>query len=581
MERRLVAIMMTDIVGYSRLMGLDEEGTVSRQKAHRDEVFDPKITQHGGRIVKSTGDGLLVEFSSVVDAVNCAIEAQRELAGCDSEVPTEKQVHYRIGINLGDIIIDGDDILGDGVNIAARLESLAEPGGICVSGNVHEQVKKRINVGFQDLGEQKLKNITDPTRAYKILMNYRKPKFSDAAGGGHLALPDKPSIAVLPFENLSGDPEQEYFADGMTEDIIAGLSKFHWLFVIARNSSFAYKGKSPDVRDVARDLGVRYVLEGSVRRGGTRLRITAQLIDAETGTHIWAERYDRELTDIFVVQDEVTAAIVANIAPEIGQSEIERMKRRPPENLDAWALFQQGMALYPSGAATDFQAAIALFDRARGLDTGFVEALVMAGHMRTRYASFFKPNNLDVLLEEAYELLQTAMRLDPRDATCHMALGRWHVIKGEAEIGVEYCQEALSLNPNSVLACFELGIALNNAGRYEESLEYYDTARRLSPRDLHAAALSTGPSMSLFMLGRYEEAAAGAARVSRSPNPRFWADAILVAALIRLGRHEEAADAKAVLLNRKPDFSIQDLASQTWSSREQFLSALREAGLPD
>jgi adenylate cyclase len=396
-----------------------------------------------------------------------------------------------------------------------------------------------------------------------------------------LALPDKPSIAVLPFENMSGDPEQEYFADGMAEDIITGLSKFHWLFVIARNSSFAYKDKSPDVREVARDLGVRYVVEGSVRRGGARIRITAQLIDAETGSHIWAERYDRELADIFAVQDEVTAAIVATIAPEIGQSEIERMKRRPPESLDAWALFQQGMALYPSGAPKDFQAAIALFDKARKLDPGFVEALVMAGHMRTRYANFFDTDDHDTLLDEAQDLLQTAMRLNPGDATCHMAMGRWHVVKDEPQIGMEYCREAVALNPNSVLAHFELGIALNSAGRYEEALAHYDTARRLSPRDLHAAALSTGPSFALFMLGRFEEAAANAARVSRGPNPRYWADALLVAALIRLGRKAEAEAAKAVLLERKPDFTIREFVPAQGSRRTEILLALREAGLPE
>jgi TolB-like protein/Tfp pilus assembly protein PilF len=395
--------------------------------------------------------------------------------------------------------------------------------------------------------------------------------------------PDRPSIAVLPFDNLSADPEQEYLADGMAEDIIAGISKFHWLFVIARNSSFAYKGKSPDVRDVARDLGVRYVLEGSVRRGGTRIRIAAQLVDAESGSHIWAERYDRELTEIFAVQDEVTAAIVATIAPEIGQSEIERAKRRPPESLDAWALFQQGMALYPSGASKDFQTAIALFDRARYLDPGFVEALVMAGHMRTRFVNFFGMDDRDRLLAEARDLLQEAMRIDPSNATCHMAMGRWYVAQNDSEAGLEHCREAVALNPNSVLAHFELGIALNAAARYEEALSHYDTARRLSPRDLHAAALSTGPTFALFMLGRFEEAATNAARVSRSPNPRYWADALLVAALTKLDRRTEAEAAKEVLLTRRPDFTIREfkLAPSSILRSDEIISALREAGLPE
>jgi adenylate cyclase len=582
MERRLAAILLTDMVGYSRLIGLDEEGTITRQKAHREEIIDPKISTHGGRIVKTTGDGVLVEFPSVVDAVKCAVEVQKEMARREIDVPEDRRIQYRIGINLGDIVIDGDDILGDGVNVAARLEALAKLGGVCISGTVYEHLAGKTDIVFEDAGEQTVKNIPRPVRVWHWQTD------TVARDSNSISepppLPDKPSIAVLPFDNMSGDPEQEYFADGMSEDIITGLSKFRWLFVIARNSSFAYKGKSPDVRVVARDLGVRYVLERSVRRGAARLRITAQLIDAETGSHIWAERYERELADIFAVQDEVTAAIVATIAPEIGQSEIERMKRRAPESLDAWALFQQGLALYPSGAAKDYRAAIALFDKAHKLDPGFVEALVMAGHMRTRYANLFDMDNRETLLEEARELLQTAMRLDPGDATCRMAMGRWYVIAGEPEIGAEYCREAVTLNPNSVLAHFELGIALNAADRYEEALVHFDTARRLSPRDLHAAALSTGPTFALFMLGRFEEAAATAARVSRSPNPRYWADALLVAALLRLGREAEAGAAKEVLLERKPDFTIGEFQSTQRgfeSISKQLGSALRDAGLPE
>jgi adenylate cyclase len=517
-----------------------------------------------------------------VGAVKCAVEVQKEMARRETDVPDDRRIQYRIGINLGDIVIDGDDILGDGVNVAARLEALAKLGGVCISGTVYEHLAGKTDIVFEDAGEQTAKNIPRPVRVWHWQTD------TVARDSNSISepppLPDKPSIAVLPFDNMSGDPEQEYFADGMSEDIITGLSKFRWLFVIARNSSFAYKGKSPDVRDVARDLGVRYVLEGSVRRGAARLRITAQLIDAETGSHIWAERYERELADIFAVQDEVTAAIVATIAPEIGQSEIERMKRRAPESLDAWALFQQGLALYPSGAAKDYRAAIALFDKAHKLDRGFVEALVMAGHMRTRYANFFDMDNRETLLKEARELLQTAMRLDPGDATCRMAMGRWYVIAGEPEIGAEYCREAVTLNPNSVLAHFELGIALNAADRYEEALIHYDTARRLSPRDLHAAALSTGPTFALFMLGRFEEAAATAARVSRSPNPRYWADALLVAALLRLGREAEAGAAKEVLLERKPDFTIGEFQSTQRgfeSISKQLGSALRDAGLPE
>jgi adenylate cyclase len=579
-ERKLAAILLTDMVGYSRLMGLDEDDTIARQKAHREDLFDPKIAAHGGRIVKATGDGILAEFGSVVDAVKCAIEVQRGLALSNAEMPKDRRVEYRIGINLGDIVIDGDDILGDGVNIAARLEALAKPGGICISGTVHDHLSGKLDAVFLEAGEQALKNVPRPVRVWhwQIDAIAWRPEREDAVP----PLPSKPSIAILPFANLSGDPEQEYFADGMTEDIIAALSRFRWLFVIARNTSFAYKDKSPDVRDVSRDLGVRYVLEGSVRRAGSRVRISSQLIDAETGNNIWAERFDRDHTDIFAVQDEVTASIVATIAPEIGQSEIERVKRRPPESLDAWVLFQQGMALYPSGTAKDFQAAIALFDRARSLDAGFVEAWALAGHMRTRSAVFFPGENRNTLLNEAHELLLTAMRLNPSDATCHMALGRWHVARAEPEIGVDYGREAVKLNPNSAVVHFELAIALHNARRYEEALLHFETARRLSPRDLHAAALSTGPSFTLYQLGRFEDAAASAARASRSPNPRYWADAVLAASLLRLGRVDEAEEAKKTLLNRKPDFSIKEFfTGLSGSGTPELKMALQRLGLPD
>ncbi len=585
MERRLAAILATDVVGYSRLIRADEEGTIVALKALRADLVDPKLDEHHGRIVKLMGDGMLAEFPSVVDAVRAAVETQIAIAEHNADLPKDKRIEFRVGINLGDVVIDGDDIHGDGVNVAARLEGIAEPGGICISGKVYEEVRDRVDVLFEDLGEQEVKNIARPIHVWRWSkcsdLEIVRPATTSSGEDVQSSVQAKPSIAVLPFDNLSGDTEQEYFADGMTEDIITGLSKFHWLFVIARNSSFAYKGRSPDVRDVARDLGVRYVLEGSVRRGGSRIRITAQLIDAETGNHIWAERFDRELADIFAVQDEVTAAIVSTIAPEIGQNEIERVRRRPPGSLDAWALFQQGMALYPSGAANDFQAAIALFDRACLLDPSFVEALVMAGHMRTRYASFFNSSDRDKLLDEARDLLQGAMRLNPSDATCHMAMGRWHVVKREAEIGLEYSREAVELNTNSMLAHFELGIALNGAGQYEEALEHYEIARRLSPKDLHASAMSTGPAFSLFLLGRFEEAAKNAARASRSPNPRYWADALLVASLTRLERKEDADAAKAVLLERKPDFTISEFAIVLNNPDLDIFAALREAGLPE
>src|SRR6188474_1749830 len=334
-ERRLAAIMAGDIVGYSRLMGIDEEGTLRQLKAHRKELIDPKITEHRGRVVKTTGDGMLVEFVSVVDAVRYAVDIQRGMAERNAEVALDRRIEFRIGINVGDIISDENDIYGDGVNVAARLEALAEPGGILVSRNVHDQVCDKLSFGFEDLGEQTVKNITRPIGVHRVSLAETQTSAA-AASKFETAGSNRPSIAVLPFANMSGDQEQEYFADGISEDIITALSKLRWFFVIARNSSFTYKGKAVDVKRVAQELGVRYVLEGSVRKSGNRMRITAQLIDAATGNHLWAERFDRDVADIFAVQDEITERVVSAIEPQLYAAENVRSQRKLPESLDAW-----------------------------------------------------------------------------------------------------------------------------------------------------------------------------------------------------------------------------------------------------
>ena len=343
-ERKLSAILAADVAGYSRLVGVDEEGTLAQLKALRRDLVDPKIDEHRGRIVKTTGDGLLVQFASVVDALRCAVEIQRGMIERNAETPEEKRIEFRMGINVGDIIIDGDDIYGDGVNVAARLEGLSEPGGICVSLGVRDQVRDKLDLTFEDAGEQQLKNIARPVRVYRVRLSGTATKATPK-----LALPDKPSIAVLPFENMSGDPEQEYFADGMVEEIITALSRFRQLFVIARNSSFTYKGRAVDVKQVGRELGVRYVLEGSVRKAGSRVRITGQLIDTSTGAHLWADRFDGGLEDIFDLQDQVTARVVGAIAPKLEEAEIERAKRKPTESsmpmitsCAAWRAFISG-----------------------------------------------------------------------------------------------------------------------------------------------------------------------------------------------------------------------------------------------
>jgi len=335
-ERRLAAILAADVAGYSRLMGADEEGTLARLKALRRELADPKIKEHRGRIVKTTGDGLLIEFASVVDALRCSVEVQREMAERNADVPPDRRIEFRMGINLGDIIRDGRDIHGDGVNVAARLEALADPGGICVSRAARDQVRDKLDVAFEDMGEQHVKNIARPVRAYRIPLGENSPSAGtlNELTKPSLALPDKPSAAVLPFTNMGGDPEQEFFADGIAEDVITALSRYPSVLVIARNSSFTYKGRSVDVKQVGRELGVRYVLEGSLRKTGNRIRVTAQLVAAETGNHVWAERYDRDLADIFTVQDEITDAVTTVIAPAIADAELHRALRKPPESLD-------------------------------------------------------------------------------------------------------------------------------------------------------------------------------------------------------------------------------------------------------
>ena len=367
MERRLAAILAADMVGYSRLMEADEEGTIARQKVHRAELIEPAISSHGGRIVKTMGDGLLLEFPSVVDAVKCALAVQQGMAEREAEVPEDLRIQYRVGINLGDIVIDGEDILGDGVNVAARLESLAEPGGICISGTVYDHIAGKIEAGFDDLGPQTVKNIVRPIRVLRVRPQAQSDPITDISAPVP-GFQGRPAIAVLALQNLSGDPEQEYFADGIAEDILTRLAMWRWMPVIARNSSFAYKGKSIDVRRIGRELGARYVLEGSVRKAGGRVRVTGQLIDTESGHHIWADRYDRSLDDIFAVQDEIADAIISALEPAVGEAEMQRTRLKPPASFDAWELHQRGMWHFSRNTKEDFVEARESFERAIEID---------------------------------------------------------------------------------------------------------------------------------------------------------------------------------------------------------------------
>ncbi len=363
-ERRLAAILATDVAGYSRLMGVDEEGTLAALKAYRRELIDPKITEYRGRIVKTTGDGALVEFASAVDAVRCAMEIQRTMAERKTAIPEDRRIEFRIGINVGDIIIDDGDLYGDGVNIAARVETMASPGAICLSDNAYQQIKGKIALDVKDMGEQALKNIAQPIRVYGV-------QFDSVPSSPVSTLPDKPSIAVLPFQNMSGDPEQEYFADGMVEEILTGLSRIKWLSVTSRNSSFIYKNKPVTVREVADKLRVRYVLEGSVRKSGNRVRITAQLIDAKTDAHLWAEKYDRSLEDVFALQDEITMSVVGAIEPSLRKAEIERVKRQRPNNLNAYDLVLRALPFVYASMPKDAQMAMPLLEDALKLEPSY------------------------------------------------------------------------------------------------------------------------------------------------------------------------------------------------------------------
>jgi adenylate cyclase len=415
--RRLTAILAADVVGYSRLMGADEEGTHERLQAHLRELVNPKIEEHRGRIVKNTGDGLLAEFPSIVDAVRCAVEIQRGMAERNAETLEDKRIAFRIGVNLGDVIAEAGDIFGDGVNVAARLEALAEPGGICVSRVVRDQVRDRLDYTFEDMGEQQVKNIARPVRVYRIPISENTPAKSP------LPLSDKSSIAVLPFANMSGDLDQEYFADGITEDIITMLAGWRAFPVIARNSTFAYKGKAIDIKTVGRELGARYVLEGSVGKAGRRVRVTAQLIEADTGHHLNADRYDRDLTDLFEVQDDISTAIVGAIEPELLRSERDRVASRPQRSEDAYDLYQRGLWHHYRHSKADNIDAQACFRHALAIDAQYEQAIASLAIVVCNAAYLGWAEHPERNYVEAYELAQRAVGLDARDPGAHFALG--------------------------------------------------------------------------------------------------------------------------------------------------------------
>jgi TolB-like protein/class 3 adenylate cyclase len=578
-ERRLAAILAADVAGYSRLIGVDEEGTLGRLKAVRAEVIDPAIAAHRGRLVKTTGDGFLVEFTSVVDALRCATEAQQAMGGRNAGIVEAQRIELRIGIHQGDIVVEDGDIFGDGVNVAARLEALADPGRICVSARVQEDAAGKLDLAFADMGEQNLKNIARPIRVYRIELH----KGAAPADQNLFPLPDKPSIAVLPFQNMSGDPEQEVFADGMVENITTTLSKLRWFFVIARNSSFAYKGRSVDVKRVGRELGVRYVLEGSVRKGGNRLRITAQLVEAETGNHIWAERYDREIVDIFAVQDEITERVVAAIEPELYAAEHFRSQRKPPESLNAWECVIRALSRLGQGTREANTDAEALCRRAIATAPDYGQAHSLLAWVLLRRTSW--SGGLRAAVPEISTEVQAALGLDDHDTWAHLAHGILFLRLRRFDESVRALRRTVELNPNFALGHGALGLPLALRGAQEEAIRCAEYALRLGPNDRLVGAYSARAiAFAHFTAGRYAECAACARyAVEKSPEdlPRNW---LLTAALAMLGEADAAADARATLLRLQPKFSLAWIAENVpliGESADRLREGLRRAGVPE
>jgi len=575
-ERRLAAILAADVAGYSRMMGEDEEATLAALKNTLKSVVSPKIAENRGRIVKLTGDGVLAEFASAVDATRCALEIQRAMGEHNAGIAEDRRVEFRIGINVGDVIIDEADIFGDGVNIAARIEALARPGAICMSENAYQQIKGKIAIDLSDMGEQQLKNIAQPIRVFNV-------RLADPPAAAMLKLPDKPSIAVLPFQNMSGDPEQDYFADGLVEDITTGLSRFKWLFVIARNSTFVYKGKPIDIRQVGRELGVRYVLEGSVRKAAGRVRITTQLVEAEERTHIWAERYDRAIDDIFAVQDEITTSTVAAIEPSLRQAEIERAKRKHPENLDAYDLVLRAMSLSNSGMPDGALQAMPLLERALALDPNYALA-----HGQIAYCQevlYLRAGRREENRLAAIRHGHAAITLGPDDATAliygGIAIG---LVEHNRPLSLDAFETALALSPSAASAYLWGSLILGWGAEAERAIEWGNRGIRLSPFDPWVTAAYHGIGLGHFVRGRYEESVAAQRAAIRS-KPGFSISHFLLAApLVKLGRMDEAKAAAARGLELQPNYSSRGQCAAIGAVPElaaPLIEAMRAAGLPE
>jgi TolB-like protein/class 3 adenylate cyclase len=590
--RRLTAILAADVVGYSRLIGVDEGGTLRALKAMRAELFEPAIVAHNGRLVKTTGDGLLVEFSSVVDALRCATQFQERMAEHNVSLPTDKRIEFRIGIHQGDVVVEDGDLFGDGVNVAVRLEGLAEPGGICVSARVQEDAAGKLDLMFEDLGEQQLKNISRLVRTYRVLASgARLPKMASgnapSVAKPTLPLPDKPSLAVLPFENMTGDRDQDYFVDGTVEEITTAISRVPWLFVIARNSSFTYKGRAVDVRQVGRELGVRYLLEGSVRRATDRVRISGQLIDTTTSAHIWADRFDGSLRDIFELQDQVASSVVGAIEPRLRLSEIERATHKHTEDLNAYDLYLRALAQFHKYSEEGMQAASALLAQALANDPSYAPAAALFGLSRGLQKSLGWGSLSDAELSEALHWTKRALEGGKDDPdTLWMAGDALSILAVDHATTLEAVNRALRLNPNSAGAWMARGWVACWQNEPQVAIQALEHAIRLSPLDPVGFFFKGGLALAYLAAGQYQEAAEWSDRCWREFPHYRTALRIRIVSCAHLGRVEEARREVRRLLELDPKSSIARFIAVATGLyppelMKTFVQGYREAGLPE
>ena len=579
-SRKLTAILAADIAGYSALMSADEARTVRDLKEHQAVVL-PMVREFGGRIIDTAGDGILAEFPSVVNAVKCAVAFQSRMAERNAGIEPERCMQFRVGSNIGDVIYDEARIYGDGINVAARLEGISDPGGICISSKVHDEINGRIDLAFQDIGELQLKNISRPVRVYRVCVDNTGP-----AGAPALALPDKPSIAVLPFQNMSGDAEQEYFADGMVEEIITALSRFRELFVIARNSSFTYKGRAVDVKQVGRDLGVRYVLEGSVRKVANRVRITAQLIDAISGVHLWADRIEGTFDDVFELQDQVTENVIGAIAPKMEQAEIERAKRKPTDRLDAYDCYLRAMTYFYKWTSESISEALRLFYRAIELDPNFASAYGLAAwcYVRRRLSGWMEDPQKE--MPELERLARRAVELADDDPVA-LYSGGWALVQisSDAEAGAALLDRALVLNPNMTGAWNVGGWAKIYLGEPNKAIDYFRRAIRLNPLDPLIPRMHTGVAAAQFLAGQYIEAAASAENALRQhPNDQILLR-MAAASHALAGQITDAQKALGRVRHLNPALRLSKIAELAPCRRPEdvakYVEGMRKAGLPE